>query len=87
MQCIVFDHRGRLISETPDNVNFHHAYIPLAQGNVAYGRDANKKPVLTTVLPADILEVPKGNSTSISYNIIDVDPLSGRAKQLVHHIP
>jgi hypothetical protein len=87
LPCIIFDHRGRLISETSDNVNFHHAYIPLAQGNVAYSRDANKQPVLIPVQPGDILEVPKGNSTSISYNIIDVDPLSGRAKQLVHRIP
>jgi hypothetical protein len=84
---IAFDHTGKLISETADNVNFHHAYIPLAQGTVGYGRDLNKQPTLTAVLPKDITENPPGNSSSISYNIIDVDPLSGRAKLLVHHIP
>lgn len=87
MPAIAFDYRGRLISETPDNVSFHHAYIPLAQGTVAYARDANKQPLMATVKPGDISENPPGNSSSISYNVIDVDPLSGRAKQLTHHLP
>jgi len=30
--------------------------------------------------------MPPGNSTSISYNVIDVDPLSGRAKVLAHQV-
>ena len=85
--CLAFDSTGRLISETPDNVNFHHAYIPLAQGSVTYGHDANKQPTFTTVQPSDITETPVGNSSSISYNVIDVDPLSGRARLLVHQIP
>lgn len=87
MPCLIFDYTGRLISETPDNVNFHHAYIPLAQGTVGFGYDGNKQPTLTPVLPQDITETPPGNSASISYNVIDVDPLSGRAKLLVHQIP
>ncbi len=84
---IAFDHTGRLVSEVDGLGNYHHAYIPLAQGTVGYGRDANKQPTLTAVLPTDITENPPGNSSSISYNIIDVDPLSGRAKLLVHHMP
>jgi prepilin-type N-terminal cleavage/methylation domain-containing protein len=87
MPCLVFDSTGKLISETPDGVIFHHAYIPLAQGSVGYGYDAKKQPTLTAVQPKDITEIPVGNSASISYNVIDVDPLSGRAKLLVHHIP
>ena len=80
MPFIAFDSKGRLISETTDNVNYHHAYLPLAQGTVSYGIDVNKKPVLSTVKSTDIVENPPGNSTNISYNIIDVDPLTGRAK-------
>jgi prepilin-type N-terminal cleavage/methylation domain-containing protein len=83
---IAFDYTGRLISEF-DGVNYHHAYIPLAQGTVSYGVDVNKHLQPTVVKPTDITEIPAGNSASISYNVIDVDPLSGRAKLLVHQIP
>lgn len=79
LPCLVFDYLGRLISETPDNASFHHAYIPLAQGTVSYGINPQKQPQPTTVNPADITEIPAGNSTSISYNVIDVNPQTGRA--------
>jgi len=39
------------------------------------------------VSPSDITENPPGNSANISYNVIDVDPLTGRAKVLSHHLP
>lgn len=86
LPCLIFDYTGKLVSETPDQVSFHHAYIPLAHGSVTVGKDANKRPQLTPVLPGAITEVPAGNASSIAYNIIDVDPLSGRAKLMVHHI-
>jgi hypothetical protein len=86
LPCLAFDSTGRLISETSDTINYHHAYIPLAQGTVGYGVDVNKQPVLAPVLPNAISETPPGNSSSISYNIIDVDPLSGRAHLVVHQI-
>jgi len=86
LPCLEFDSTGRLISEMDSNYNYHHAYIPLAQGTVGYGLDVNKQPTLTPVLPNAISEAPVGNSSSISYNIIDVDPLSGRARLLVHQI-
>jgi len=86
LPCLIFDYTGKLISETPDHVNYHHAYIPLSQGSVTYGMDANKRAMTTAVLPGAITETPPGNGSSISYNIIDVDPLSGRARLLTHHI-
>jgi prepilin-type N-terminal cleavage/methylation domain-containing protein len=86
LPCLAFDSTGRLISETQDTINYHHAYIPLAQGTVGYGVDVNKQPVLAPVLPNGVSETPPGNSSSISYNIIDVDPLSGRAHLVVHQI-
>ena len=87
MPYLAFDSTGRLISETRDGVNFHHAYIPLAQGTVTYGIDLNKNPQPTAVAPGGITEVPAGNSTGISYNVIDIDAFSGRARLLVHQIP
>ena len=86
LPCLAFDHTGKLISES-DGVNGHHAYLPLAQGTVSFGHDANKQPTPTTVNPPDITEVPPGNSSSISYNVIDIDPLTGRGKLLLHKIP
>jgi prepilin-type N-terminal cleavage/methylation domain-containing protein len=86
LPCLAFDYTGKLISEF-DGVNYHHAYIPLSQGSVTTGHDANKQPVMGTVQAGDITETPPGNSTSISYNVIDVDPLSGRAKLLTYQIP
>jgi hypothetical protein len=83
LPCLAFDYTGKLISETPDQVSYHHAYIPLSQGSVTYGMDANKRPLMT---PPSVTETPTGNGSSISYNIIDVDPLSGRARLLTHHI-
>jgi len=87
LPCVIFNHLGRLVSETPDGVTFHHAYIPLAQGSVSYGIDANKNLQPTPVATNDIVETPVGNSTSISYNVIDIDALTGRAVQDFFKLP
>jgi prepilin-type N-terminal cleavage/methylation domain-containing protein len=84
---LAFDSTGRLVSELDAYGNYHHAYIPLAQGTVGFGMDLNKQPALTTVNPTDITENPPGNSTSISYNVIDVDPISGRSRLMIYHMP
>jgi type II secretory pathway pseudopilin PulG len=92
LPCLVFDNTGRLISETSDFVNYHHAYIPLAQGIVSYPHDGTTKapivpfPSTTLANSSDVTEIPAGNSASISYNVIDVDPLSGRARLMVHQV-
>jgi type II secretory pathway pseudopilin PulG len=76
---IAFNYLGQL---TVDGVNLapSHEYIPLAHGSVSFGIDpATKAPQLTAVNPGDVTETPPGNSTGPSYNIIDIDPLTGRA--------
>ena len=76
---IAFNYLGQL---TVDGVNLAgaHEYIPLAHGSVSFGIDpSTKAPQLTAVNPSDVTEVPPGNSTGSSYNIIDIDPLTGRA--------
>ena len=58
-----------------------HAYIPLAHGNVLPAIDPNTKAFVLTNLPAgdpQVLEIPPGNSTN-TYNVIHIDPLTGRA--------
>ena len=82
MPYLAFDYLGRLISETADGASFHHAYIPLVQGSVSYSLDpATKSPLIpaSPLQPGDITENPPGNSTNISYNVIDINPLTGRA--------
>jgi hypothetical protein len=91
LPCIAFNSFGRLVSEydggNPDSPgSYHHAYIPLAQGAVGYGRDVNKQPVPTLVTPQDIRENPPGNATNISYNVIDIDALTGRAVLEYHKV-
>jgi hypothetical protein len=76
---VAFNYLGQL---TVDGVNLAsaHEYIPLAHGSVSFGIDpSTKAPQLTVVNPGDVTEVPPGNSTGSSYNIIDIDPLTGRA--------
>jgi prepilin-type N-terminal cleavage/methylation domain-containing protein len=86
LPLLAFDYTGKLISETAGNAIYHHAYIPLAQGSVGYARDLNKNPLFTTLQPPALDETPPGNETNISYNIIDVDPLSGRATLMTHQV-
>jgi prepilin-type N-terminal cleavage/methylation domain-containing protein len=84
MPCIAFNYLGQLTSDGY-NLATSDEYIPLAQGSVSYGIDASTKvPQLTPVSAADVSEVPPGNSTNISYNIIHIDKLSGRAALEFH---
>lgn len=80
MPCLIFDYQGRLVSEQDTAGSYHHAYIPLAQGSVGYGMDPDKQPQPTPVSAGDIIENPPGNSTNISYTVIDINPLTGRAQ-------
>jgi prepilin-type N-terminal cleavage/methylation domain-containing protein len=87
MPCLAFDFMGRLVSEVDAVGGYHHAYIPLAQGTVSYGMNINKQPQPTTVAPNNITENPPGGSSSISFNVIDVTPLTGRASSQKYKMP
>ena len=77
---IAFNYQGQLVSG-------HDEYIPLAQGTVGYGYDGPTKSLqLSAVAASDITENPAGNSTGISYNIIHIDALTGRAVLEFHKI-
>jgi hypothetical protein len=58
--------------------------IPLAQGSVVYGKDGTTR--MLEVGSPQITENPPGNTTNISYNIVHIDPLTGRATLLYHKI-
>jgi prepilin-type N-terminal cleavage/methylation domain-containing protein len=75
LPCIAFNYLGQLTSDGQTLAN-RHEYIPLARGSVAPALDPASRVFLLN--PPQISEVPPGNSTN-TYNIIDIDPLTGRA--------
>jgi len=79
---LAFDYTGRLISNVDNNGNYHDEYIPLTQGSILPARDGNTK--MLQMAPPSVLELPPGNTTNLSYNIIHIDALTGRA-QLEYH--
>jgi hypothetical protein len=78
---IAFNYLGQLVSSANDrDVAGTGADIPLAQGSVSYALDPTTKiPQLTLVSSNMIAENPPGNSTNISYNVVHIDALTGRA--------
>jgi hypothetical protein len=75
LPCIAFNYLGQLTTDG-QNPATQPEYIPLARGSVYPAMDANK--VLQFGSPS-VSELPPGNSTSSAYNLVDVDPLTGRA--------
>lgn len=56
--------------------------IPLAQGSIIAGKDpTTHAPIMG---PPGVNEIPPGNSTNISYTIVHIDPLTGRATLEYH---
>jgi prepilin-type N-terminal cleavage/methylation domain-containing protein len=79
---IAFNYLGQLTVDGQNLANLDE-YIPLAQGSVSPAIDpATKSFVLnrTPVGSPSVSENPPGNSTNISYNIVHVERLTGRAK-------
>ena len=78
---IAFNYLGQL---TFDGVNLASLdeYIPLAKGSVLYARDPVTKAFLFNSPDAE--ELPPGNSTNISYSIVHIDRLTGRAVSEYH---
>ena len=74
MPCIAFNYLGQLTANGVAATT--HEYIPLARGSVSPSVDSTTG--AWQLNPPSILELPFGNSTN-AYNIIDIDPLTGRA--------
>ncbi len=72
---IAFNYLGQL---TFDGVNAstRDECIPLAHGYVGVSVDVNK---VLQLAPPTVSEIPPGNSTNLSYNIVHIDALTGRA--------
>jgi prepilin-type N-terminal cleavage/methylation domain-containing protein len=76
LPCIIFDSFGHLVDQN-GNIFTRHEYIPLAKGGVMPAINPATKTYLLN--PPLVAEMPPGNSTNSSANIVDIDPLTGRA--------
>ncbi|MGB7745996.1 MAG: prepilin-type N-terminal cleavage/methylation domain-containing protein [Verrucomicrobiia bacterium] len=77
---IAFNYLGQLVSEVDANGVYHDGYLPLAKGSITLSRDpVTKALIFAPLTPVDVMEMPPGNSTSSSYNIIHIDQMTGRA--------
>jgi len=77
---IAFNYLGQLTTNGVDMAAVHE-YIPLARGSVLPAIDPNTKAYVLISPPGGLPQVtenPPGNSTN-AYNVIDIDPLTGRA--------
>ena len=87
---IAFNYLGQLVSSANDR-DFAGlgADIPLAQGSVSYPLDPQTKIPQVPNLPLGanaVAESPVGNSTNVTYNVVHIDPLTGRATLEFHHV-
>jgi prepilin-type N-terminal cleavage/methylation domain-containing protein len=79
---IAFNYLGQLVSSDGTLLPYDEN-IPLAYGTIAHYRSVtNKMPIQPPAgtPPVDARETPAGNSTNISYNVIHIDRLTGRAR-------
>ena len=85
LPCIKFNSFGQLLTQDEKDVRAEHEYIPLGHGSVSPALNANTKTF--TLNTPSVVENPPGNSTNISANIIDIDPLTGRAVLQYYKMP
>ncbi len=77
LPCLMFDSFGHLLDQN-GQIAQQHEYIPLAHGSVSPAINATTKAfILANGISVE--ESPPGNSTNISANVVDIDPLTGRA--------
>ena len=79
---IAFNYLGQLTTNGVDMAAAHE-YIPLARGSVSPAINPVTRTFVLSQAPPpvdapQVAEIPPGNSTN-AYNIIDIDPLTGRA--------
>jgi prepilin-type N-terminal cleavage/methylation domain-containing protein len=81
LPCLMFDSFGHLVDQN-GNIFTQHEYIPLAHGSISPAVIAGSKAFFidnTAQSFPSVIENPPGNSTNLSANVIDIDPLTGRA--------
>lgn len=79
LPSIAFNYLGQLTfdPQNPADFSTRDEYIPLAQGTVFPAQNPQTKALQEA--PPTISELPTNSSTGISYNMIHIDALTGRA--------
>ncbi len=79
LPSIAFNYLGQLTfdPQNPADFSTRDEYIPLAQGTVFPAQDPQTKALLWS--SPTITELPTNSSTGISYNMVHIDALTGRA--------
>jgi prepilin-type N-terminal cleavage/methylation domain-containing protein len=89
MPYIAFNYQGQVQVPTY-NFTFDQDYtgngvdIPLVRGQVLATQNAATKGANFGAV--QIVETPPGNGTNVSYNVVHIDPLTGRATLLYHAV-
>jgi len=81
---IAFNYLGQLITANDQDYAGNGVDIPLVKGSVMAAIDPSTKALQFN--PAQLLETPPGNSTNITFNVLHIDPLTGRATMLYHQV-
>jgi prepilin-type N-terminal cleavage/methylation domain-containing protein len=78
---IAFNYLGQLVQLVNGSESLRPVseIIPLAKGSVGYPHDPATKTNIVAVPPCYATEVPPGNSTTNSFNLICIDRLTGHA--------
>jgi prepilin-type N-terminal cleavage/methylation domain-containing protein len=77
---IAFDYLGRLVRPGSGQQD-RDEFIPLAHGSVSPARDpVTRAPIFGASAAPDERELPPGNSTNSSYNVVHIDWVTGRAR-------
>jgi prepilin-type N-terminal cleavage/methylation domain-containing protein len=81
MPYLAFDYLGRLVRFDPSTgkaIASRDAVLPLSKGSIGFSRGPDRKALQK---PPSVNEQPPGNGTnSVSYNVVCIDWLTGRAR-------
>ena len=87
---VAFNYLGQLTVDG-QTVADQDEYIPLAHGSVLTLANATTKALMLATVPPpptspEVSELPPGNSTNLSYNVVHIDRLTGRAVLEFHKL-
>ncbi len=81
---IAFNYLGQLVQYSDQDYSGSGVDIPLDKGSILPAINPSTKAFVFNT--AQIIETPQGNSTNVQYNILHIDPLTGRGTLLFHQI-
>ena len=81
LPCIAFNFLGQLVDPASGSLRSSDEFIPIAKGSVIYPHNAATHADIAPGLPS-ATEIPPGNSVTNSFNVVQIDRLTGRTHVL-----